>query len=102
MPRVLLLGRELAKQVSVYSVRRPSLGTIRTYIGSDDEMLTHFCGFGEQHFIVSDIIRMKEVDEVILIWSGEGLEKDVRVAGEFSNWEPLTLSRCDDGKWRLR
>ena len=45
---------------------------------------------------------MKEVDEVILIWSGEGFEKDVRVAGEFSNWEPLTLSRCDDGKWRLR
>ena len=72
------------------------------HIDSDDEMLSNFCGFVEYHFIISDSIRMKEVDEVILTWSEEGFEKDVSVAGEFSNWEPLTLSRCDDGKWRLR
>ena len=66
-------------------------------------MLSTVCGFIETHFIISDSSNvMKEVDDVILTWSEEGLEKDVSVAGEFSNWEPLTLSRCDDGKWRLR
>lgn len=45
---------------------------------------------------------MKEVDDVIISWTEEGFEKNVSVAGEFSNWEPLTLSRWDDGKWRLR
>ena len=72
-------------------------------IGLDDEMLNSVCGFVETHLIISDSsIAMMEVDDIILTWSEEGLEKDVRVAGEFSNWEPLTLSRCDDGKWRLR
>ena len=74
----------------------------QNHIDSDDEMLSSFCGFVENDLIISDSIRMKEVDEVILTWSEEGVEKDVSVAGEFSNWEPLTLSRCDDGKWRLR
>ena len=72
------------------------------HIGSDDEMFQNFCGFVENHFIISDKIRMKEVDDVIISWTEEGFEKNVSVAGEFSNWEPLTLSRWDDGKWRLR
>ena len=89
------------KQVSV-EFTLELLTNHHNHIDSNDEMLSSFCGFVVNHFIISDNIRMKEVDDVILSWTEEGFEKDVSAAGEFSNWEPLTLSRCDDGKWRLR
>ena len=45
---------------------------------------------------------MKEADDVIIIWPEEGSERDVSVAGEFSNWQPLSMSRSNDGLRKLR
>ena len=44
---------------------------------------------------------MLEVETVLIQWSGQEGER-VEVAGQFSSWEPLTMSRPEGGSWGLR
>ena len=44
---------------------------------------------------------MLEVETVLIQWSGQEGER-VEVAGQFSNWEPLTMSRSHAEGWALR
>ena len=48
---------------------------------------------------------MAEVESVSIQWREEGEEEEatrVEVAGQFSNWQPLTMSRLEGGSWEIR
>ena len=44
---------------------------------------------------------MAEVESVSIQWRGEEATR-VEVAGQFSNWQPLTMSRLEGGSWEIR
>ena len=47
---------------------------------------------------------MAEVESVSIQWreGGEEGATRVEVAGQFSNWQPLTMSRLEGGSWEIR
>ena len=48
---------------------------------------------------------MAEVESVSIQWREEEGEEEVtrvEVAGQFSNWQPLTMSRLEGGSWEIR
>ena len=52
---------------------------------------------------------MDEVEDVTITWQSDGTADSdndsggsgVQVAGQFSNWEPLDMTRQGDGSWTL-
>ena len=44
---------------------------------------------------------MPEVESVLLQWPGLAA-RTVAVAGQFSNWEPLTMARPEGECWEVR
>ena len=56
-------------------------------------------------FHVSDNITMSEVEEALIEWlcsKDDDDTGDINVAGAFSNWEKLSMSKIDEGRWGIR
>ena len=54
---------------------------------------------------IADIYQteMAEVESVSIQWRGGRGENKVEVAGQFSNWQPLSLARQEEGEsWGIR
>ena len=49
---------------------------------------------------------MSEVEEAVIEWicnkDDDDATLDVNVAGAFSNWEKLSMSKSEGGKWGIR
>merc|ERR1712013_813446 len=77
----------------------------------EDEQMNVFLGCSSDHDekvftieeirnILDDSDQNSEVADASIDWFGHA--NNVRVLGEFSNWEPLTMSKEKDGKWSLK